>query len=241
MPDQASLVLRRGPYPSRRLRDGHLETLATRLYDRVDWRYWTAPEDAEPRPLLRHGMGTDGRFLACAWDRLNGETAFSYVLGTGAPELRALSPESWAALRPFYGTVAGLRFNNADLPLFVFQFGLDLLDFERWRPPGPVDLHAEARIATVANHRACLEAASRFATFRRRWGLSEGDGPGDTPDTDDYRAYAPERLNDGTAHLTVTLASVAHHPDAVFENLERAWDDRELGACGQYVSRGMDG
>jgi hypothetical protein len=27
---------------------------------------------------------------------------------------------------------------------------------------------------------------------------------------------------------------VAHHPNAVFENLERAWDDRELGACGRY-------
>jgi hypothetical protein len=216
------------------LRDSHLEALATRLYDRVDWHYWTAPEDADPRPLLRHGKGTDGRFLACAWDRLIGETVFMYVLGAGADGPLALSPASWAALQPFYGTVASLRFNNADLSLFVFQFGLDLLDFERWRPPGSLDLHAEARIATVANHRACLEAASRFATFRRFWGLSEGDGPGDTPDKDDYRDYAPERLNDGTAHLTATLASVAHYPDAVFENLERAWDDRELGACGRY-------
>jgi hypothetical protein len=216
------------------LGDAKLEALASRLYDRVDWRYWTAPDVADPKPLLRHGMGKDGRFLNYAWDRLNGETVFMYVLGAGAAEPLALSADSLAALQPFYGTVAGLRFNNADLPLYVFQYGLDLIDFERYRVPGPVDLHAEARIATVANHRACVEAASRFTTFRRFWGLSEGDGPGDPPNEYDYRAYAPEGLNDGTAHLTATLASVAHHPEGVFENLERAWDDRELGACGRY-------
>ena len=54
--------------------------------------------------------------MRSAWDRLNGETVFMYVLGVGADKHRALPVESWAALQPFYGTVAGLRFNNADLP-----------------------------------------------------------------------------------------------------------------------------
>jgi hypothetical protein len=214
------------------LRDARLEALAQRLYDRVDWRYWTAPESPGAGGLLRHGKGRDGRFLKCSWDRLNGETAFMYVLGAGARDGRALSAASWTALRPFHGTVAGLHFNNADLGLFVFQYGLDLLDLERWQAPGPVDLWAEARLAAEANERACR--ATAFRTYRRFWGLSAGDGPGDPPHPDAYRAYSPVGPIDGTAHLTATLASVAHCPGSVLENLGEAQRDRELDALGRY-------
>jgi hypothetical protein len=216
------------------LQDRKLEALATRLYDRVNWHYWAAPDGPGTRGLLRHGKGSDGRFLACSWDRLNGETAFMYVLAAGAAEGHAVSADSWAALRPFYGRVAGLRFNNADLGLFVFQYGLDLLDLRRWRAPGAVDLWAEARLATQANHRSCRQAAARFATYRRYWGLSAGDGPGETPQTDVYRCYAPAGPVDGTAHVTATLAAVSHAPAAVLENLRAAQHDRGLNAAGRY-------
>jgi hypothetical protein len=212
------------------LGDGELAFLATRLYDRVDWRHWSAPSG-----LLRHGQGRDGRFLPCCWDRLNGETAFLYVLACGAEEGRALAADSWRALRPFYGTAAGLSFNNADLGLFVFQYGLDLLDLRTWQRPGDPDLWAEARTATLANEGACREAATGYATFRRFWGLSAGDGPADDFSADDvYRAYAPSGLIDGTAHLTATLASVAHHPDSVLRNLHEARHDHLLEPLGRY-------
>jgi hypothetical protein len=183
---------------------------------------------------LRHGQDRHGRFLACRWDRLNGETAFMYVLGAGAEEGRALGAASWEALRPFYGTVAGLQFNNADLGLFVFQYSLDLLDLHRWRAPGEVDLLAEARLATVANHRACRDLGDRFATYRRFWGLSAGDGPGDPPEPDGYRGYAPDGPVDGTAHITATLASVSHDPGAVLHNLYEAQHDPALKVRGRY-------
>ena len=78
--------------------------------------------------MIRHGKGPGGQFLKCDWDRANGETVVMYVLGAGAEEARALPAASWASTRPFYGEVAGHQFNNADLGLFVFQYGLDLLD-----------------------------------------------------------------------------------------------------------------
>jgi hypothetical protein len=216
------------------LRDPELEALAARLYDRIDWRYWTGPQGAGSSGLLRHGKDVGGRFLTCCWDRLNGETAFMYVLAAGAAEKRALPAASWEALRPFYGSVAGLRFNSADLGLFVFQYGLDLLDLKRWRAPGGVDLWAEARVATLANQRACRQAAARFTTYRRFWGLSAGDGPGEPPATDAYRTYSPSGPIDGTAHLTASLAAVAHCPQAVVENLREAEHDRQLEALGRY-------
>jgi hypothetical protein len=208
------------------LRDAELEHLATRLYDRVDWRHW-----ADPAGRLWHGQGHDGRFLPCSWDRLNGETAFMYVLASGAEDGRALGAAGWDSLGLFRGRLAGHEFNNADLGLFVFQYGLDLLDLRAWRRPGDPDLWAEARTAALANEAACRDAD--YVTYRRFWGLSAGDGPPESANGDhDYRVYSPAGPIDGTAHLTATLASVAHHPEGVLRNLHEARHERLLGRYG---------
>jgi hypothetical protein len=215
------------------LHDPRVDDLAGRLYKRVDWLYWTVPE-IDPRGLIRHGKARDGQILAGSWDRLDGECIFMYVLGAGAEAGRALPPKSLKSLSPFYGTVAGLRFNNADLGLFAFQYGLDLLDLQHWRPPGGIDLAAEARLGTFANYLICREHAMRFVTYRRFWGLSDGDGPADPPATYAYRDYGPGRPIDGTAHLIATLGSVAHAPQEVLQNLHEADRDQALGAHGRY-------
>jgi len=158
---------------------------------------------------------------------------FMYVLAAGATDSKALARTFWPELRPFYGEVAGLRFNNADLGLFVFQYGLDLLDARQWLEPGGLDLAAEAQLATLANAQACRDAAGTYASYRRFWGLSAGDGPG-RPDQDAYRCYAPSGPIDGTAHLTATVASVAHAPEAVLENLHQAVREPTLTIRGRY-------
>src|SRR5262249_35244432 len=170
----------------------------------------------------------------CVWDRLNGETVFLYVLATGAPTGWELSPSCWAAFRPFPGTVAGLRFNHADLGLFVFQYGLDLLSPPQWPALGGEAVHALPAIASRASAAACLESRERGVTFRHFWGLSAGDGPLGTPPGSAYRAYAPAGPIDGTAHLTAALASVAHVPDEVFRNLWAARWERRLLLRGRY-------
>jgi hypothetical protein len=216
------------------LQQGRLRHLAEALFARVDWRHWTAPNLSNSPGLLRHGQDQAGRFLACCWDRLNGETVFMYVLAAGAAEGRAMPAAAWQGLRPFHGTVAGLHFNNADLGLFVFQYGLDLLDLRDRPLPLGIDLHAEARVAAEANRRACREAATVNTTYRRYWGVSAGDGPDGPPHGYAYRCYAPGGPLDGTAHLTAALASVAHVPDAVLENLAEAERDGTLAPWGRY-------
>ncbi|MCS6851498.1 MAG: hypothetical protein NZ700_10075 [Gemmataceae bacterium] len=216
------------------LNDSGLIDLADRFYHRIHWHWWTAPEESQGRGLLRHGQSADGRFLGCSWDRANGETAFMYVLAAGARAERAIPTSAWRELRPFYGTVAGLRFNNADLGLFVFQYGLDLLDLVRWQAPCGLDLHTEAGLAAVANRQACRLWAERFVTFHYYWGLSAGDGPDETGWSDVYRAYAPAGPVDGTAHLTATLASVGHAPGSVLENVHVARCDTRYTLLGRY-------
>ena len=134
----------------------------------------------------------------------------------------------------FHGTVAGHRFNNADLGLFVFQYGLDLVDLQAWQAPSEVDLHAEAAEATSANIDACRQAAPVYATYQRYWGLSAGDGPGDSPAPDSYRAYTPVGPIDGTAHLTAALASIAHRPGDVLENILAARREPGVSPVGRY-------
>jgi hypothetical protein len=216
------------------LHESGLEAAAQRLYERVDWHYWTAPELPDSHGLLRHGKTSEGQFLGAAWDRLDGEVVHMYVLGAGAAPGRELSPGLWTALRCFCGTVAGLYFTNADLGLFAFQYGLDLLDLGHWRPPAPPDLMAEGTLAARANYLFCRHAAGRFATYHLYWGLSDGDAPGIPPQHDAYRSYGPGRPLDGTAHLTATLASVAHAPELVLHNLYRADRHTALGARGRY-------
>jgi hypothetical protein len=224
-------LLAGGLWAAKFLGDPTLGRLAERLVDRVDWHHWAEPGNGG---LLRHGAGPDGHFLDSAWDRLNGETVHLYVLAAGAAAGRGLVPAVWEALRPCYGAVAGLRFNNADLGLFVFQYGLDLLDLAARRPPGDPDLEGEAAVAAEANRRACRERADAFRTYRRFWGLSAGDGPGTGGERAAYRCYSPAGPIDGTAHLTATLASAARHPGAVLEQVRLALRDRALGACGRY-------
>jgi hypothetical protein len=242
------------------LGDAELRDLAERLYDRVHWAYWTG--GAGPEGLIRHGHDRGGRFLRSSWDRLNGETVFLYVLAAGARDRRAWSAAAWPALGTFPGTVAGLRFGSADLGLFVFQYGLDLLDLDRWRvpgaPPGGADLAGDAVRAALANCLFCRAAAPRFATYRTYWGLSAGDGPAAERAScepaslrqarrlawagcgrlggrgDVYRPYSPAEPLDGTAHLTASLASVARQPALVLDNLNRALRDDTLAPLGRY-------
>lgn len=215
------------------LGDPVLEQEAQRLYQRIDWRYWTAPEEPDAQGLLRHGQRRDGSFLRCSWDRLNGETIFMYVLAAGADPDRALDHRAWQALQPFYGTAAGQRFPSADLGLFVFQYGMDLVDLRRWRAPGAENLWDEVCIAAQANYQACREQSDIYATYRRFWGLSAGDGPGVAGQPDTYRCYSPREI-DGTAHITATLASTAGQPDLVLENVHAAEATTDLPLRGRY-------
>jgi hypothetical protein len=198
------------------LEDAGITAAARRLYERVDWQHWQVTEG-----LISHGKDRHGRFLGYAYDRLNGETVFMYVLASGSDEHRALPSVPHAAWQHFRGHVAGYHFHHADLGLFVFQYGLDLLDLTERSSPMNVDMHAEAGIAAHANRLACQHQAERFHTYRHFWGLSAGDGP-DAAGSHDYRVYAPGGPIDGTAHITATVASVAHLPHEVLGNLHEA-------------------
>jgi hypothetical protein len=211
-----SWLIAGGLWAAEFLHDGGLVHLAERLCDRIDWRWWTTVNG-----LLCHGADGRGRMLPYCWDRLNGETVALYVLAAGAGEERCWPAGNWDRLGRFVGQAGGLRFGSADLGLFVFQYGLDLLDLASEPLPGS-DLVTDAALAAEANVRVCQAAADRFRTYQRFWGLSAGDGPASGPMGYAYRTYSPAKELDGTAHVTATIASLAHCPSHVWENIFRA-------------------
>jgi hypothetical protein len=111
---------------------------------------------------------------------------------------------------------------------------MDLLNLSEWLAPNGIDLATESGVAAEANYRVCHELADRFATYRDYWGLSAGDGPDDSPQNFAYRCYAPSGPIDGTAHITATLASIAHQPELVWENLHHASHERRWPILGRY-------
>lgn len=211
------------------LQDCELQELAGSLFERIDWNYWTSAEG-----LIRHGEDCQGVALPCAWDRLNGETIHLYLLAAGGTASRCWAAKNWSHLAPFFGTVAGRTFVSADLGLFVFQYGLDLIDLASWREPQSLDLAAQAALATESNFWTCRAAADSFRTYRSYWGLSAGDGPGESPDCDMYRCYSPAQPLDGTAHLTASLASIAWQTSLVLDNLLRARQEVSCSPLGRY-------
>lgn len=216
------------------LDDAELKQLSDALYSRIDWQSWAQLSDSGDSRWLCHGQKSDGSRIASCWDRLNAETAFMYVMAIGAERGNSLPAKTWRGLRKHYGTVAGARFGSADLGLFSAQYSLSLLDFEQNRWPGRFDLQRQSKKAVEANHRYCLNNRKTFKTFKRFWGLSAGDGPGDSGQDDQYRAYAPGGPVDGTAHLTATLASVEVCPELVLENLRAVRGKRFNNAHGRY-------
>jgi hypothetical protein len=192
------------------LRDAPLRRLADQLADRLDWDYW-----AGETGLISHGHDAAGRFLGGEWDRLNGETAFLYVLAAGRSGRVRLPCDPPA-------TAAGLTFPGAGLGLFVSQYSLELLDLRGPAGAAVPDLAGAAGLAADADRTVCRGLGRRFETYRLFWGLSAGDGPGVRGAGHGYRAYAPGGPIDGTAHVTATLASVAHRPAHVWENLQSA-------------------
>jgi hypothetical protein len=230
----AGWLLAGGLWAAEYLDDQGLKTLANRLYDRVDWTYWTTSATANGGIQIQHGADDKGAKLKGTWDRFNGETAVLYMLGIGARGNNHVPATAWRDLATFEGVQGGLKFVSADLGLFVFQYGNELIDFNQMPAIGRPNLDRESRKAALANFIVSHMADGRYKTYSLFWGLSAGDGPGAPGAADAYRAYSPVDM-DGTAHITASLASIEEVPELVMLNLEAA--ERATGLPGPIHGR----
>lgn len=209
------------------LHDDQLRQLFSQMYQRVDWGYWTGKtEDTSNagNPLLVHGKDKAGRFFPCRWDKLNCEHLFMYILAAGAEKGKSVPADTLDKLQLFMKEIGGISCASGDLGLFVHQS--PLVDLDRYRNPGPVDLRENNMRATRLNIAACMNLAQRYQTYESLWGISAGDGDGGN-----YKESTPLDC-DGTAHVTATVASIEYATREVAHNIFEAGN--VPGLLGRY-------
>lgn len=189
--------------------DREVETLAERIYGRVEWPWMLA----EGRTLSM-GWFPEKGFLASRWDHYC-ELMVLYLLGLGSTT-HPLSAGTWLAwerpVREYYGE----RYVWSPAPLFVHQFSHAWVDFRGWRDHG-VDWFDNSVAATRSHLAWTLDRRSRFPEWSEElWGVTSSDsaggyvGWGGPPDSGPL---------DGTIVPCAAAGSLPFLPDACLRTL----------------------
>ena len=171
--------------------DAEIERLASRIYQRVDFRWML---NGHPH-LLSHGWKPESGFLHARWDTYS-ENLILYVLAIGSPTY-PISPESWYALwRDRYRYDGHVYFTSIGVPLFMHQYSHAWVDFRNRRETrgDRIDYFQNSVAATLAHRAFCISLRHDFPAFGPdMWGITASDsakgylawgGPPRDPDID---------------------------------------------------------
>jgi hypothetical protein len=144
--------------------DQEIVTLATSLYNRVDW------------PWMLNGGATfdmgfrDGKFLNGRWNHYC-ELMMIYLLAIGS-RTHPVPASAWDAWSRPVMEYAGFRYIGASDPLFVHQYSQAWYDF-RGKRDKYADYFANSIIATRAHKAFCLKLGKPYSDDY--WGISASD------------------------------------------------------------------
>ncbi|HZI48667.1 MAG TPA: glucoamylase family protein [Pyrinomonadaceae bacterium] len=171
--------------------DQEIVRLATRIYQRVDFR-WMLNSD---RLLLSHGWKPESGFLRARWDTYSEDTIL-YVLAIASPT-HPISPASWYALwRDRYRYEGHSYFTTIGVPLFMHQYAHAWIDYRNRRESkgDRIDYFQNSIAATLAHRAFCINLSYDFPAFGPDiWGITASDsakgylawgGPPRDPDID---------------------------------------------------------
>lgn len=145
-----------------------IRNLATQIYNRTDWQWML-----NGGKLLSHGWKPEIGFLPYRWDAYC-ELMMIYLLAIGSPTY-PISPDSWDAWsRPMF-EYNGLRYINAQTPLFVHQYSHAWFDF-RGKRDRYANYFENSVLATKAHREFCASLHDRFADYSENlWGITASD------------------------------------------------------------------
>jgi hypothetical protein len=171
--------------------DLEIVKLATRIYERVDFRWML---NGHPL-LLSHGWKPESGFLKPRWDTFSEDTIL-YLLAIGSPT-HPISPASWYALwRDRYRYEGYKYFTTISVPLFMHQYAHAWVDYRNRRElrGDRIDYFENSINATLAHRAFCINLAGDFPGYGpNMWGVTASDsakgylawgGPPRDPDID---------------------------------------------------------
>ncbi len=154
-------------------RDPEIRKLATKIYERVDFRWML---NGHPL-LLSHGWKPETGFLKPRWDTYSEDTIL-YLLAIGSPT-HPISPASWSALwRDRYRYEGYAYFTTIGVPLFMHQYAHAWIDYRNRRETkgDRIDYFQNSINATLAHRAFCMNLAHEFPGYGPNiWGITASD------------------------------------------------------------------
>jgi len=203
-----------------------IRTLATQIYERVDWEWIRNPSNN----AIRHGWqpnGGTGTFLAFDWIGYN-EAMILYILALGSPT-HPVPAASWTAWTSQYNNRWGTQYGQTYLtfpPLFGHQYSHCWIDFRNRRDAfmqtKGIDYFENSRRATLAQQAYCIaNPLGREGYGANQWGLTAGDSPNFM-----YKAHGapPPQDDDGTITPTAVVSSLPFAPEICLPTIQHLWD-----------------
>ncbi len=153
--------------------DREIVRLATRIYNRVDFRWML---NHHPQ-LLSHGWKPETGFLKPRWDTYSEDTIL-YLLAIGSPT-HPITPRSWYAIRRDHISFAVYNYvGTRGVPLFMHQYAHAWVDYRgrQERKGDHVDYFQNSIEATRAHKAFCLSLAHEFPGYTENvWGITASD------------------------------------------------------------------
>jgi hypothetical protein len=152
--------------------DAEIVRLATKIYERIDFRWML---NSHPH-LLSHGWRPEEGFIKHRWADYS-ENAMLYLLAIGSPNHK-IAPESWYGWKRSWITYGKYKFLSGGAPLFIHQYSHAWVDFRGLRENRPphVDYFANSIDATYAHRAFCIDLAQEFPGYSENiWGITASD------------------------------------------------------------------
>lgn len=219
--------------------DPEIKEMAERLLERVDWCHFVFFSEVG-RALFRmaynpnvNGDYSNGRPGFISQWNMAAEQKMMYLQAAPYLELE-LARELYQGFSRDIGYFDGQPIIvNPGGNLFAYQFSEAWLDCENYVDPDGIDWFNNTRLASLANHRFCIENSHTYKTYHEKsWGLSCGDSPwaynvsGSSP-------CLTTPCHNGTISIYSAFASLPFVPDYAINMIHYLYENHPE-TCGKY-------
>lgn len=193
-----------------------IESLAKKLYNRVDWKWMMNNSD-----FLSLGWTPESGFIRSYWDSYS-EHMILYALAIGA-EKNAIPASSWYRWNRPWGEYKGTSYIYCGTgSLFVYQYSHAWLDFRKIVDKG-FSWWANSVKATKVSRQFAIDNADKFKGLgENSWGFTACVGP------DGYKGYGSQvgyyPVYDGTVSPCAAAGSIPFMPKECYNALKHMYD-----------------
>jgi len=201
-----------------------IETMAHRLYDRVDWDWMRNRSD-----LICMGWTPEEGFLPYYWDQYS-EHLILQALAIGS-STHPVGPGYWRRWNRFEDEFEGKTIVYSHTgSLFTYQYSHAFIDFRNLYDQG-VNYFENSVKASLSNYEFCQLNQDEYETYRKGWGLTASLGPGG------YKAYGAKpglALHDGTIAPYGAAGALVFAPKKALEALRYFYEEHGDDLYGRY-------